>query len=48
LYGPVPFAALPTLKSSVVAFAAALLTIRICVMSDGISGYGVAVRKRSV
>ena len=41
-------AALPLLKSSVVAFAAAFEIITTCVMSDGISGYGVAVLKRIV
>ena len=48
LYGPVPIAALPELKSSVLAFAYCLLMIAICVMSDGISGYGCAVLKRIV
>ena len=48
LYGPVPIAALPELKSSVDAFANCLLMIAICVMSDGISGYGCAVLKRIV
>src|SRR4051812_46077918 len=48
LYGPVPIAALPLLKSSVTALAAALEMIVICVMSDGISGYGVIVLKRMV
>ena len=48
MYGPVPMAALPLLKSSVVALAAALETMATCVMSEGISGYGVAVRKRIV
>ena len=43
-----PIAALPLLKSSVVAFAAAFEMIATCVMSDGISGYGVAVLKRIV
>src|SRR5450755_3523617 len=48
LYGPVPIAALPLLKSSVDAFAADFEMIATCVMSVGISGYGVAVLKRIV
>ena len=47
LYGPVPMAALPELKSSVLAFAKALLMIATCVMSEAISGYGSAVLKRN-
>ena len=43
-----PIAALPLLKSSVVAFAADFEIIATWVMSDGMSGYGVAVRKRIV
>ena len=35
-----PIAALPELKSSVEAFAAAFDTIATCTMSEGISGYG--------
>ena len=38
LYGPVPIAALPRLKSSVLALANCLLMMAICDMSDGISG----------
>ena len=38
LYGPVPLAALPELKSSVDAFSADFEMIAICVRSDGISG----------
>src|SRR5450432_365833 len=48
LYGPVPTAARPLLKSSVVAFAADFEMIATCVMSVGIRGYGVAVRNRIV
>ena len=49
LNGPVPIAALPLLKSSVVAFAATVWsTMKTCVMSIGSRGYTVLVCRRMV